>query len=149
MIELTALWLPILLSAVFVFIVSGVLHMVLQYHYKDYSPTPDEEGLRVALRSQDIGPGMYTFPHCSSAKEMGSEEFTDKMNLGPNGFMTIIPVGPVAMGRNLALWFLFSILIGVFVAYLTAMGVDAGAGFMDVFRVAFYDRSVGLCHPQN
>ena len=34
-VPLTALWLPILLSAVVVFLASSVLHMVLKYHFKD------------------------------------------------------------------------------------------------------------------
>ncbi len=36
MISLTELWLPILLSAVFVFIVSSILHMVISIHKGDF-----------------------------------------------------------------------------------------------------------------
>ena len=136
MVTLSSLWLPILLSAVFVFIASAILLMVIQMHSRDYSAVPDEEALRDAMRNQNISPGMYTFPHCTSMKEMGSDEFMEKMNRGPNGFMTILPDGPVAMGRNLALWFLFSILISVFVAYISTMTVEAGASFKEVFRIA-------------
>jgi len=32
MVSLAALWLPILLAAVFVFIASSIIHMVLPYH---------------------------------------------------------------------------------------------------------------------
>ena len=148
MVELSSLWLPILLSAIFVFVVSGILHMVIQLHYKDYSPTPDEEALREALRNQNISPGMYTFPHCTSTKEMGSDEFIEKMKSGPNGFMTILPVGPVAMGRNLALWFAFSILISVFVAYLSSMTVGADASFAEVFRIACTVALLGYAIPK-
>ena len=62
MVELASLWLPILLSAVFVFIASSILHMVIQMHNKDYSVLPGEEAVRDALRAQNISPGMYTFP---------------------------------------------------------------------------------------
>jgi len=36
MIPLTALWLPILVSAVIVFFASFIMHMVLAYHKSDY-----------------------------------------------------------------------------------------------------------------
>lgn len=148
MVELASLWLPILLSAVFVFITSSILHMVIQMHSKDYSGIPDEEGFRDALRTQNISPGMYTFPHCSSMKEMASDEFMKKMDRGPNGFMTVIPDGPVAMGRNLALWFAFSILVSVFVAYLSSMAVETGASFKEVFRIACTVALLGYAIPK-
>jgi len=36
MVPIMALWLPILLSAVFVFIISSIIHMVLKYHQNDF-----------------------------------------------------------------------------------------------------------------
>ena len=41
MIPLTALWLPILVSAVFVFIASSVIHMMLGYHKAYYGTLPE------------------------------------------------------------------------------------------------------------
>lgn len=46
-----SLWLPILLSAVFVFILSGVFHMALPWHINDYKKVPEEDKVRDALRS--------------------------------------------------------------------------------------------------
>ena len=43
MVPLTALWLPILISAVIVFIASSIMHMVLPHHKSDYRKVPDEE----------------------------------------------------------------------------------------------------------
>jgi hypothetical protein len=43
MVPLAALWLPILLSAVIVFVASSIMHMVLPYHRNDYSELPDED----------------------------------------------------------------------------------------------------------
>ena len=148
MIALSSLWLPILLSAVFVFITSSILHMVIQMHSKDYSVLPGEEAVRDALRAQNISPGMYTFPHCKSMKEMGSDEFVAKMNQGPNGFMTIIPTGPMAMGRTLVLWFAFSILISVVVGYVSTMTVESGATFKEVFRIAGTVALLGYAIPK-
>ena len=50
-VSLASLWLPILLSAVFVFIVSSVMHMFLPYHKSDYRKLPDEGKVMEALRS--------------------------------------------------------------------------------------------------
>jgi len=43
MVSITALWLPILLSAVIVFVASSIIHMLLPIHKSDYRKLPDEE----------------------------------------------------------------------------------------------------------
>ena len=40
MTPLSALWLPIVLSAVIVFVASSIMHMVLPYHRSDYHKLP-------------------------------------------------------------------------------------------------------------
>ena len=45
MVSLTALWLPIVLSAVAIFIASSVIHMVFKYHNSEYRQLPDEDGV--------------------------------------------------------------------------------------------------------
>ena len=48
MIPLTTLWLPILLSTVFVFIASNILHMAIPaWHRADYGKLPDEKPVGV------------------------------------------------------------------------------------------------------
>ena len=54
MVSLTALWLPILVSSVVVFLASSVLHMVLKYHHKDYRKLPDEEALQTVMRETGV-----------------------------------------------------------------------------------------------
>ncbi|MFQ5505381.1 MAG: hypothetical protein ACE5F1_11370 [Planctomycetota bacterium] len=39
------------------------------------------------------------------------------------------------MGKNLVQWFLYSLAIGVFVAYVATMGPSRGAEYMEVFRM--------------
>ena len=68
-------------------------------------------------------------------KEMNSPEMKEKWTKGPVGFMTILPSGPPAMGKNLVLWFLYSVLIGVFVAYVGSLAMGASEDYMRVFRV--------------
>lgn len=43
MVTLSALWLPILLSAVIVFVASSIIHMAIPIHKNDYRQLPDED----------------------------------------------------------------------------------------------------------
>jgi hypothetical protein len=131
-----ALWLPILLSAVLVFIVSSILHMVLPLHRHDFAKLPQEDDLRADIRSRQVPPGNYVIPCPDSPSEMRTPEFRQKYEEGPVGFLYVLPSGPPAMGRALVQWFVYSIVIGIFVAYLTSRTVEAGASYWAVFRVA-------------
>ena len=101
MIPLTALWLPILVSAVIVFFASAIMHMVLGYHKSDYRKLPDEDRVTDPLRSAGVtrGPG-YFFPYFSF-KEMKSASVIEKMKRGPVGLLTVLPSEQPAMEKNL------------------------------------------------
>jgi hypothetical protein len=131
---LAALWLPILLSAVFVFIASSIIHMVLPYHKSSYRKLADEDKVRAAIRASNPSPGMYNFPFCTQ-KDMNSEEMKAKFTEGPVGHLILLPNGPVFLPKFLFQWFLFCILVGVFVAYLAAHVVAPGTPYRHVFRV--------------
>ena len=75
MTSLASLWLPILLSAVFVFVMSSLLHMVLPWHRTDYSKVPNEDAVSAALRGFSIPPGDYMMPSPDSRAEMASPKF--------------------------------------------------------------------------
>jgi hypothetical protein len=135
MVPLTALWLPILLAAVIVFVASSILHMVLPYHRSDYQRLPDEDKLTAALRAAGLTRGLYIFPYCTH-KEMKSPAMIEKYKQGPVGMMTVFPSGPPVMPKFLAMWFVYCLLIGFFVAYLTGHTVAPGARYLAVFRVA-------------
>jgi len=132
---LIALWLPILLAAVVVFIASSIMHMVLPYHKSDYKKLPDEEKVLAVLRSAGLARGQYVFPFCTH-QEMKSPEAQEKYKTGPVGFMVVRPSGVVQLGKFLGMWFLFCVVVGVFVAYLTGHTVKPGANYLQVFRVA-------------
>jgi hypothetical protein len=111
MTPLTALWLPILLSAVIVFFASAIMHMVLAYHKSDYRKLPDEDRVSDALRSAGVTRGpAYFFPYFSF-KELKSAPAIEKMKRGPVGLLTVLPSGPPAMGKNLVQWFLYCVVI--------------------------------------
>lgn len=136
MVSLTSLWLPILLSAVAVFILSSFIHMVLGYHKNDFTGLPNEEQVLDDLHKHNLPEGDYSFPRAKSMKEMKSSEFIDKMKKGPVGMMTITKSGSPGMGKELTLWFLYSIVVGIFAAYVTSRAVDPGEGYLTVFRFA-------------
>jgi len=135
MVSLTALWLPVVLSAVIVFIASSIMHMLLPYHRSDYRQLPDEDKLLAALRAAGLKQGLYHFPFCTH-KDMKSPAAMEKFKQGPVGMLTVFPSGPPAMPKFLGMWLAYCLIIGFFVAYLTGRTVAPGAGHMAVFRVA-------------
>jgi hypothetical protein len=135
MISLMALWLPIVLSAVAVFIVSSIIHMVLRYHNTDFAGVPDQDAVMDALRPFNIPPGDYMLPHAADLKESGTDAYKAKMDKGPVAVMTVMPSGQWTMGQALVLWFVFCLVVGVFVAYISRMTIPAGAEYLLVHRV--------------
>ena len=135
MVPLSTLWLPIVLSAVIVFVASFVIHMLLTYHRNNYKKLPDEDKVLGALRSVSLQRGLYVFPHCTP-KQMKSPDMIEKYKAGPVGTLTVMPSGPPAMPKFLALWFGYCLLVSFFVAYLTGHTVAPGTHYLAVFRVA-------------
>ena len=134
MVSLSALWLPILLSAVIVFIASSILHVVLTYHQADCKQIPNEDSVLSALRTAGLQRGYYHFPF-TSHKEMKQPAVIEKFKQGPVGILTVFPSGPPAMPKFLGLGVGYCLLIGFFVAYLAAHTIAPGANYLLVFRV--------------
>lgn len=148
MISLAALWLPILLSAVVVFVASSVIHMMTPWHKGEYPAVPNEDAVMKALRPFAIPPGDYMMPRAGGMEAMKSPEFLEKQKLGPVLIMTVMPNGPWTMGRALTNWFLYAVVVSFFAAYVTSHAVPAGASYLEVFRfvgaTAFASYSLAL-----
>jgi hypothetical protein len=136
MVSLGALWLPILLAAVVVFVASSILHMALKYHNREYRRLPDEDTVLAALGAARPSPGFYMFPYASDPKECSTPAMVEKFERGPVGTMNVNPSGPPTMGPALALWFAYCLLVGLFVAYIASRTLAAGTPYLQVFRVA-------------
>lgn len=134
MIPLSALWLPIVLSAVAVFIASSIMHMVLPYHRTDYRQLPEEEKVLSALRAAGLKRGLYVFPF-TTHKDMKSPAIVEKYNQGPVGMMTIAPNGPPVMPKFLGLWFGYCLLVGLLDACLAVHTMPTGERHRHVFGV--------------
>lgn len=128
---LSQLWMPIVVSAVFVWITSFFTHMVFPHHKKDFGKLPNEEQVMDSLKT--VPPGNYMFPY-STQKEMNTPEMKAKMEKGPLGTMTVWN-GPVNMGQNLIQTLLFYILVGVFVAYVGWHSLHGDHPYLAKFRI--------------
>ncbi len=136
MTPLAALWLPILLSAVFVFVVSSIIHMAPLWHRTDYPAPPDQDRIMDALRPFAIPPGDYMVPRAADMKAMSTPEFTAKMERGPVVMLTVLPNGPGSMGRSLGLWFVYALVVGLFAAYIAGRALPPGVEYLSAFRMA-------------
>jgi len=136
MVSVMALWAPILLAAVLVFVVSSIVHMVLPYHRTDYRKLPSQDEIGDALRRFNIPPGEYMLPKPDNMAEMRTPAFMEKLKKGPVAMVTVMPSGAFNMGKNLTQWFLYSLLVGVFAAYVAGRALGPGAEYLRVFRFA-------------
>jgi hypothetical protein len=136
MVPITSLVLPILLSAVLVFLASFVMHMVLTYHRSDWKKVPKEDEAMEALRRLNVPPGDYMMPCGEGPASMKDPAFVAKMTTGPIVLMNVRPGGPPAMGKNLVMWFIYSIVVSIFAAYIAGRAVPPGGEYLEAFRFA-------------
>jgi hypothetical protein len=127
-----SLALPILLSGIALFFASFLSWMVLQLHKRDWVKLAREDKFMEAVRECGVSPGSYMFPGFDSMEEMKSAEYAAKEKAGPHGIMTVF--GPINMGRNLGLTFVYFLVVSFCLAYLTTLAIKPGADFMTVFR---------------
>jgi hypothetical protein len=144
---LVLLWLPILVSAVIVFVASSIIHMASPWHKNDYPRLADEDAFRAAVGPLNLQPGDYMVPRPRSREELKDPAFLEKVKQGPNVVMTVMP-GEWSMGRNLSLWFVYIILVNTFAAYVAgralAPGADAGKILQLASTVAFIGYAAAL-----
>ncbi len=135
MVTLDTLFLPIVLSAVLVFITSSILHMVLRYHRSDYAPLPNEEAVRAAINAGNPTPAQYIIPYASDPKAMDTPEMRAKQMEGPVAVLRLRRPGPFSMGAQLGQWFAFTLVVSLFVAYAASHSIAPGTPYLQVFRV--------------
>ena len=129
-----SLWMPILASAVVVWIASALVWMVLPWHKSDWKKVPKEDEARSALAGAE--PGCYMLPFCVDQEEYKTPEVQQKFIDGPQAFITVVPNGLPTMGPKLLQIFLYYILIGILAAYFVSRTVGPGSDYLEVFRIA-------------
>src|SRR5262249_32153329 len=133
MVALSMLWLPILVSAVFVFIAANLLWMALPFwHRPDYKKLPDEAAVVVGLES--AAPGQYVVPGMDWSQ--AAAEGKAAMQKGPGALMYVRNPNTFALGKSLTLYFIYCLIISALVGYVCHATLAAGAHYRHVFRIA-------------
>jgi len=133
MTPLPLLWLPILLSAVIVFIASNLLWMALPFwHRKDYKKLPDEAAVLAGLASASSG--QYIAPAMNWSKATAEDRAA--IQKGPGALMFVRNPNSFSFGKSLTLYFLYALLISLLVAYISGVTLSPGTHYLRVFRVA-------------
>lgn len=131
---IVTLWLPILVSAIVMFIAGSVIWMAMPWHKSDWSKTADEEAVREALRSTK--PGMYTVPNVTDRADFEKPDVKQKLIEGPQAFITVVPAGMPKMGGKLVLMFAYNLLIAIMCAYFVSRTAAPDADYLSIFRIA-------------
>jgi hypothetical protein len=132
---LGSLWLPGVVFAVAVFLVSSLFHMFLKYHRADFKRLADEDAVAEAIRKAGPSPGVYFIPYCSEPSQMKDPAMVKKFTDGPIVGLTVRPNGPPSIGRNLAQWFLLSLLVSFVAAYVARHTLSPGSPGLEVMRI--------------
>ena len=130
-----SLWLPVVVSAVAVWLVSAVLHMVLKYHRADFRQLPEEEGVGHTLRKAAAAPGVYVIPYCSDMSLMKDPAFRKRYEDGPVALITVMRSGVPNMGKSLGQWLAFCLLVSFVTSYVARHSLDPGAVGIEVMRL--------------
>ena len=134
MITLAQLWLPVVLSAVFVFIASSILHMALRaWHAPDSKGFSNEDEVGAAMRKGSASAGLYMIPYCTPEK-MKEPGMMEKFKAGPAGVVFLRQPGAMNMGAMLGQWFGFCVLVSFFAEGIAAHALSAGSDAALVFH---------------
>ena len=130
-----SLWLPVIVSAVVVFLASSIVHMALKYHKADFKPLPNEDAVREALAKGCPAPGVYVTPHCPDHSKIKEPAIMQKFEKGPVAILTILPRGLPMLPKHLAVWFGFCVVVSFVAAYVARHTLQPGADGMLVLRI--------------
>lgn len=134
MVAWSELLLPIALSAVFVFIASSLVHMVLKWHNPDYKKLPNEDEVRAAIRRGSPAPAQYVIPHCMEHKDAKNPEVIRKFEEGPIATVYVKKPGKIELGPFLMKWVVYTLVVGALCAYMATFTLPRVTAPMHVFR---------------
>lgn len=133
MVSLMDLWLPILVSAVFVFFASAILHMAFPFwHNADYRKTGDDRPFMEGSRS--LSSGMYIYPNIDWKTATAEEK--EACSNGPSGVIYLRNPARFSFPKMLLFQFLYALLGSALVAYIVSVTTAPGAQYLRVHRIA-------------
>jgi hypothetical protein len=130
---LAQLWLPIVVSAVLVFVISGMTHMLIPLRRDEWGHLPVQGAIQEALRH--TRPGLYVFPSPADRSQRGKPEHLKALAEGPTGWLSLVPPAPMNMGRSLLLSLLMNLFVSAVVAYVAAHALGGVPHYRTVFRL--------------
>jgi len=131
---ITALWLPILLSVVIVFVISSFIHMASPWHKSDFPRLANEHAVMDALRPLNLPPGDYMMPRPRSMADMKSPEFIERVKRGPKVLMTVMRNDVPGMGRSLTGWAIFIFVVTLLGAHTASTILPPAARAHAIFH---------------
>ena len=136
MVPLTSLAVPMVISAVLVFLASFIIHMVLGYHKGDVRKLPDaqEDEILSVVSRLNLAPADYGVPHPGSPERMKDPAFIAKMTKGPIILMNVSPGAVPSLAKSLLMWFVYTLVVAFFAGYITSRAVAPGTSYLSVFR---------------
>jgi hypothetical protein len=134
MFGIESIWLPILVSAVAVFVVSSLVHMVLPWHKNDYPRLANEDAVMAALRPLRIPFGEYFVPRPANREALRSSEFLERVNRGPVFILNMMPNGMMPMGKSLAQWFAFLLVVSYFAGHIALRAITPPTEHHTIFH---------------
>jgi hypothetical protein len=123
--DITVLWLPIVVASVAVFVLSSIVNMAMPWHKKDYPALPDQDRVLDALRPFNLMPGDYVVPRPATRSEFNTPEFTAKLERGPVLVLTVAPNGRSNMGLTMGEWFVYLLVVNCLVALVALPAVHS------------------------
>ncbi len=137
-VSLGALWLPIVLAAVLVWLGSSVVWMVFKWHDGDWSRLSSDVDVQDALRKAGVTQGQYMFPYMdmhATDKAAAKKAWQERYARGPVGIIHAGKPGSVNMGKMLGQVFILYLAVSFFAAYVAAHALPQGASYLKVFQI--------------
>jgi hypothetical protein len=132
MVPLTELWLPILVSAVVLQIVSAIIHTALPFwHTPDYRSVDDDRPFLEAMRK--LKSDFYVVPRINPKP---TPEQRAEWESGPTAIMYVRNPAKFSFGMTLLKYFLYCLVSAIFVAYIAGQTLAAGTHYLRVFQIA-------------
>lgn len=142
-----SLWLPIAVSAVAIFVLSSIFHMVLKHHRADYRGLPNEAEVAEVMRKAKPGPGLYAIPYCPDPSSMNDPAVIRRYTEGPVGLFAVRRSGPPTLGKALGQWFAFCLFVSFVASYLARHSLSSSADGLTVMRITGTAAFLGYAAP--
>ncbi len=137
-VALGALWLPIVLSTVLLFVASALIWTTLKWHDGDWRPLGAGNELQEALRKVGLSKGQYMFPEGdrkAADKAAAKQAWEDRYAQGPVGVVFVGTPGRMSMAKPLVQMVVYFLVVSCFVAYVAVHALPMGAHYLKVFQV--------------